>query len=421
MEAAKRLIENEEYIEAIEKIKDVGPESTWTIETLNTMAFAQKKLHFYETAYSYYMLAKNYEEASNMFEIIPRSELEEEYSSYIHADVRLLRVHGRRGVFATQPIKAGEIICEIPLSLCKKGSKQELVEYMREDNAYTRSMPTTQFPVSWDTRTRDDISVSPLRIILEKKIHNWKKESDEKDYLRLRSLVGSRCFSDGNSDYLVPFADMLNHDKNHNTDWIFTEDSLVVKTTHDVKPHEELLDFYGPKSNYEAFLHYGFIPENNTKLNVVRLIGELPAAASKRLDPRYFTRSFEFELRGSYMEGTVEVFSFLRFVRSNDKQCPQTLKGYLKTPISKENELWVCKMLYNMLQKEVRRRVEKTAYGIDEPLAVLLLQSEMAVLVHWGEVLTKSIHIMEKGDRNMLKKCTEDYIVKVIKKLGYYK
>jgi hypothetical protein len=421
MEAVDELIEKEEYIEAIEKIKDVGPESEWTVETLNTMALAQKKLHFYETAYSYYMLAKNYEEANNMFKIIPRSELEEEYSSHIHTGVRLLRVHGRRGVFATQPIKAGEIICEIPLSLCKKGSKQELVKSLREDNAYTRSMPKNKFPVSWDISTRDEISVSPLRLILEQKIAELKKESDQEDYLHLRSLVGSRCFSDGNTDFLVPFADMLNHNKKHNVDWNFTKDSFVMKTTNDVKTHEELLDFYGPKSNYEAFLHYGFVPENNTELNVTRLIGDLPFSAKNRLDPRYFTRSFEFELRGSYMEGTVEVFSFLRFVRSNDKKCPQTLKGYLKPPVNKENELWVCKMLYNMLQKEVQRRVEKTAFGIDEALAVMLLQSEMAVLVHWGEVLTKAIHIMEKGDRNLLKKCKEDYIVKVIKKLGYYK
>ena len=78
-------------------------------------------------------------------------------------------------------------------------------------------------------------------------------------------------------------------------------------------------------------------------------------------------------------------------------------------------------MLYNMLQKEVHRRVKKTANGIEEPLAVMLLQTEMAVLVHWGEVLTKAIHIMETNDRVMLKKSTEDYIVKVIKKMGYYK
>ena len=53
METANQLIENEEYIEAIEKIKEFGPEAEWTIDTLNTMALAQKKLHFYQEAFQY--------------------------------------------------------------------------------------------------------------------------------------------------------------------------------------------------------------------------------------------------------------------------------------------------------------------------------------------------------------------------------
>lgn len=354
-----------------------------------------------------------------MFATIPISKLEMEYSKYIHKDVRLLRVHGRRGVFATNPIQTGEIIFKIPLDKCNRGTKEDLVEYLREDTVYTRHMPTNTFPVEWDARTREDISVSPIRLILEQKIQEW--ENEAKDYLHLRSLVGSRCFSDDVDDYLVPFADMLNHSKDHNVDWKITGDAFVMTTTANIDTHQELMDFYGPKSNYEAFLHYGFVPVNNTKLDVIRVIGDLPNGAKTRLDPRYFSTTFEFELRGSYMEGTVEVFSFLRFVRSNDKKCPETLQGFLKQPVNKENELWTCKMLYNMLQKEVHRRVEKTANGIEEPLAVMLLQTEMAVLVHWGEVLTKAIHIMETNDRVMLKKSTEDYIVKVIKKMGYYK
>jgi len=421
METAKQLIKNEEYIEAIEIIKEFGPEAEWTIETLNTMALAQKKLHFYQAAYGYYMLAKNSKEAANMFATIPISKLEMEYSDCILKDVRLLRVHGRRGVFATKPIPAGEIIFKIPLDRCNRGTKDELVEFMRKDNMYTRHMPTNTFPVEWDARTREDISVSPLRLILEQKIQEWEKVSNDKDYLHLRSLVGSRCFSDDVDDYLVPFADMLNHSSDHNVDWKFTEDAFVMTASANIETHEELFDYYGPKSNYEAFIHYGFVPAGNRKLDVIRVIGDLPNGAKNRLDPRYFSTTFEFELRGSYMEGTVEVFSFLRYVRSTDKKCPETLQGFLKQPVDKENEIWVCKMLFNMLQKEVHRRVEKTANGIDETLAVMLLQSEMTVLVHWGEVLKKAIHIMETNDRAMLKKSTEDYIVKVIKKMGYYK
>ena len=167
METAKRLIDNEEYIEAIEILKEYGPESEWTIETLNTMALAQQSLHFYQSAYGYYILANNFKAASNLFATIPLSKLEIEYSDCIHDDVRLLKVHGRRGVFATKPIKMGEIICKIPLTLCKRGKKKDLVEYLREDTVYARHMPKNTFPVEWNTRTREDIFVSPIRLILE--------------------------------------------------------------------------------------------------------------------------------------------------------------------------------------------------------------------------------------------------------------
>ena len=56
-------------------------------------------------------------------------------------------------------------------------------------------------------------------------------------------------------------------------------------------------------------------------------------------------QSFEFELMGSYLANTVEIFSFLRYVRSNEKKCPETLNQYIKQPVDKDNELWCCKML----------------------------------------------------------------------------
>jgi len=76
-------------------------------------------------------------------------------------------------------------------------------------------------------------------------------------------------------------------------------------------------------------------------------------------------------------------------------------------------------MLFNILQKEVHRRVETTAIGVEEALAISLLQSEMAVLVHWGETLQEAIQIME--GKKKVKKSTNDYIVKVVKAMGYYK
>ena len=421
MTESQTHIENENYLEAIESIKEEnGPTpDKWTEETLNRMALSQAKLHFYSSAYTYYMLANNKREALKVCEKIQPSAIEEHVKDHKHPDVKIMRVNGRRGVFALKDIPMNTEICKIPLFLCKSGTKKELAEYLYENNRISRSMPKADtFPVTWSPSTCDQIGISPMRIILEQQIQEFKKEEKEShadNYLYLRSLVASRCFADGDTEYLVPFADMLNHSNDPNVEWEFRKDHFIMRTNCPVKATEELFDHYGPKSNYEAFLHYGFMPINNTKLDVVRLIGDLPNGAKRRLDPRYFHTSFEFELRGSYMEGTVEVFSFLRYIRSNDKKCPETLRGFLKKPVSVENELWVCKMLFNILQKEVHRRVNKTAIGVEEPLAILLLQSEMSVLVHWGETLTEAIQILEGNKK--AKKSKNEYIVKVIKKL----
>jgi hypothetical protein len=210
---------------------------------------------------------------------------------------------------------------------------------------------------------------------------------------------------------------MLNHSKDSNIDWKFTDTDFIMCATENIAEHEELFDSYGPKSNYETFLHYGFV-EPNRELNVVRVIAKLPMGVFQtRIDPRFFQQDFEFELLGQYKEGTVEIFSFLRYIRSNEKRCPETIKGYLKKPVSRENELWCCKMLFNMLQKDVKRRVDASAFGVTEPLAISLLQTEMDVLIYWGETLMEAIQILENNDKKKAKKSKRDYIVRIIKKL----
>jgi hypothetical protein len=415
--SVKQCLKEGNYIEAIEKLKEL---QEWTDDSLQDMAEAERKLHNYQSAYSYYILASKYGDANSMLCKVSKTELESKYGEYIHPNVRIWRVNGRRGVIATKDMSEGDEVCKIPLYLCIGGTMRERMDYLLESNIYTRSLPvSSNFPVLWSPNTCEEIAPSPMRLILEEKIIEWKKEFVTDKAMYQRSLIGSRCFSN-NGDYLVPFADMLNHSNEANVDWEFTEDHFVMRTTRPVKAHEELLDFYGPKSNYESFVHYGFVQENNTKLDVVRVIADLPDKVAKtRLDPRYFDKSFEFELRGSYMEGTVEIFSFLRYIRSNEKRCPETLKGFLRKPISKENELWVCKMLFNILQKDVHRRVKHCR--VETPLAIALLQSEMKVLVHWGEVLQRAIRIMEDNDKKALKQESNDYLVKVIKAKNYYK
>jgi len=408
MERARQHMLNKEYIQAVEILK----QEKWTTDTLNMMAEANEKLHRYETAFMYYLLAKNQSDASRVILNHPKQELETHYEKYINQKCRLLRVQDRRGVFAMDFIDRDEIILKIPLEECKLGTQEELANYLKEENVYTRSMPEKKFPVEWSEIRRDELSVSPMRLILERRINKMPKQNRHN-----LCLVGSRNFANNDKEYLVPFADMLNHSNKPNVEWKFTDTHFVMTASEKIKPHEECFDCYGPKSNYETFLHYGFVMPNNTKLDKIRVICTIPHDIYKRrIDPRYFQQDFEFELMGQYMEGTVEIFSFLRYIRSNDKRCPETLNQYIRKPISKENELWCCKMLFNWLQVEVKRRVDKSAFGIEDPLIIKLLQTEMCVLVHWGETLRLAIDILG-GNRKASKKSKNDYIVKVIKKL----
>lgn len=407
---AKLHIEKGEYIEALKLLKDL--ETTTNVD-LENMGLAECRLHNFQAAYGYYLMANNTEKARNMRELVPISELEKVHSDYINK-CRILRVQGRRGVFATENIKMGEVIFKISLDKCVRGSLKELAEYLKKDTVYKRSLPKQEFPVEWSESLRDQINVSPLRVALEHKIQIYKEEKIDFNH---RSLVGSRNFANGKETYLIPFADMLNHSKDANIDWKFTDTEFIMSATENIAEHDELFDSYGPKSNYETFLHYGFV-EPNRELNVVRIIATLPAKVFQtRIDPRFFQQDFEFELLGQYKEGTVEIFSFLRYIRSNEKKCPETIKGYLKKPVSRENELWCCKMLFNILQKDVKRRVDASAFGVTEPLAISLLQTEMDVLVYWGETLMEAIQILEKNDKKKAKKSKRDYIVRVIKKL----
>lgn len=329
-------------------------------------------------------------------------------------------VDNRRGIFATGDISGGTTIMKIHSNDIIRGKKEELHKVSNETmTAWKKDLPDMTFPVEWDTDKKDQLSCSPMRILLEQKAQQF---IGPPGYVKLRSFIGSRCFFDGKEECIVPYADMLNHSNTPNCDWEFKDrGDLEVFTLCDIKEGEEIFDCYGPKTNYETFLHYGFIQEDNLKYDVIRMIGELPDSIyKKRVDPRYFMKAFEFELMGSYLAGTVEIFSFLRYVRSNEKRCPETLNQYIKQPVDKDNELWCCKMLYNMLQKEVQRRLDNNNKHATEPLAVELLQSEMRVLIHWGEICREAIRVMSmkpKQARKASKQFKNEYLIKVVRKL----
>ena len=60
------------------------------------------------------------------------------------------------------------------------------------------------------------------------------------------------------SPVLIPGLDMLNHSENAKVDWEFGSDGSIIKTEEMIEAGEEIFNNYGPKSNAELIIGYGF-------------------------------------------------------------------------------------------------------------------------------------------------------------------
>lgn len=82
-------------------------------------------------------------------------------------------------------------------------------------------------------------------------------------------LVSSRIFGieigGVKTDALVPYADMLNHQRPRTTAWYYSDErgAFVIDAIDDIARGSQVYDSYGKKCNSRFFLNYGFINQNN--------------------------------------------------------------------------------------------------------------------------------------------------------------
>ncbi|EKU20979.1 set domain containing protein, partial [Nannochloropsis gaditana CCMP526] len=64
---------------------------------------------------------------------------------------------------------------------------------------------------------------------------------------------------------LVPYADMLNHQRPRETKWTFdnARQAFTITTLQPIAPGAQVYDSYGQKCNHRFLLNYGFAVENN--------------------------------------------------------------------------------------------------------------------------------------------------------------
>ena len=117
---------------------------------------------------------------------------------------------------------------------------------------------------------------------------DWRAEHEQLDpslkiswlnYLWAATILSSRAFSSRlitgigeATPVLFPGVDSLNHRRGEKVGWLSGEDALSLVTDADVSAGVELFNNYGPKSNEEWLLGYGFaIKDNVDDVLVLRL------------------------------------------------------------------------------------------------------------------------------------------------------
>ena len=117
-------------------------------------------------------------------------------------------------------------------------------------------------------------------------------EHDFEDFAWARAMVASRNFGivvDGvRTDALVPYADMLNHQRPRQTRWLFDSSrrAFLIVSLQPVSAGQQVFDSYGKKCNSRFLINYGFTVARNVDddtgqcHNEIRLVVSLPPAGA---------------------------------------------------------------------------------------------------------------------------------------------
>mmetsp|Transcript_3916 Transcript_3916/g.7502 ORF Transcript_3916/g.7502 Transcript_3916/m.7502 type:complete len:601 (+) Transcript_3916:115-1917(+) len=173
---------------------------------------------------------------------------------------------------------------------------------------------------------------------------------------------------------LVPYADMLNHITEKQTDWQYDDKrkGYTMITNRHVARGEQIFDSYGRKCNGRYFVNYGFTIDNNFIDNDAVFRATLP-----RDDPHFMMKfkylhssaTREFQVPPTYSEDVSvlsenmkprNMFSFFRFLHARDKELMllSSADGYqIKDigPISIRNETAVLKHVQEVARQTLKK------------------------------------------------------------------
>ncbi|CAM6085612.1 unnamed protein product [Calypogeia fissa] len=213
-------------------------------------------------------------------------------------------VRSYRGVVAVEDIPPGETLCTLPMSVGlfnnDSGSTSEvdtwdlaaarlLREKAKGDDSnyapYIAILPDyLPTPIHLDTQEIMEVQWMPMvreLVQVRKAIKESFGRLDQQElawatfeeYEWAVTMVHSRAFTlpvRGDDKYelyvLMPFMDMINHHYYYQADWVSQEiwdSKLDITSRRGLRKGEELFASFGPRSNDNLFLYYGFLLQEN--------------------------------------------------------------------------------------------------------------------------------------------------------------
>ena len=282
-----------------------------------------------------------------------------------------------RGIIATKPISANEVIISIPrngIITVKMAKETNIGKKIIESNTsliypnnsllsvyvllekanpktkwkhFIESLPKSMsnFPLFFIKKERALLTGSPflgtfinqqiakvdqLRDDIKKDykaICNVAPEFEEianlEDFMRTRVLVNSRIFGlridNEPNDSIVPYADMFNYKyKSKMTHWAFNEESnsFIVKAQEFIQEGSEIFVYYGNKPNHSFFQFYGFVVENNENDEVCIKTSGIPTDRLLEFKESMLVRKY-LKFRVSKDTGDIkfsQLMSYLRYL-----------------------------------------------------------------------------------------------------------
>ena len=265
-------------------------------------------------------------------------------------------------------------------------------------------------------------------------------------FCQARMSVSSRIFgvtmNGVRADVLVPFADLINHRTQRQTQWYYdnAQNSFVIQSLEDIKEGSEIYDSYGKKSNAKLLLNYGFCLENNSENEyylTLKFNPKVPLFSQKKV---IFQREEDYErtfklYSNVYESELYELLSFLRFLifegdfnvlmnamnNKDEENMNDTspVSFYYIEPISKELEIKVLKHLNSILREALRRYptsleedkklLKNKNISFNQRNCLLLIISEKILLIYYIYFCEYCLTLFTLTEREIITKVSHDY------------